>query len=89
MSIKKEDDIYYVLDNYFLGCTDKEWEELLDKYCVHDEENYMGEVRDKLGEAIINEYENLSELERSKKRDFFSKYLGKDKETQQEYEIEK
>ena len=74
------------LTNYIDNCTDQEWNKLLNEYNVHDEENYMGEVRENLEEAIM-EYFDDEELEKQEEMlEFFKKYDFIEKEKEEELE---
>jgi len=67
-----------IIDNYIENCTDEEWKELLDKYNIDNEENYMGELREKIEEAILQDYLQLSFKEQVEMLIFFEKYRNKD-----------
>ncbi len=74
------------LTNYIDNCTDQEWNKLLNEYNVHDEENYMGEVRENLEEAIMEYFED-EELEKQEEMlEFFKKYDVIEKELEEELE---
>ena len=74
------------LNNYIDNCTDQEWDKLLEEYNVHDEENYMGEVRENLEETIIEFFVD-EELEKQEEMlEFFGKYDVIQKEQEEELE---
>lgn len=88
--IEKEVDLYELIDNYCENCTDKEWEELANDYCISEDENYMGEVREKLEEAIIEGYKSSNQEEKEQLINRLSKYMTKEKEyNEQEEELER
>ena len=74
------------LANYIDNCTEQEWNKLLNEYNVSDEENYMGEVRENLEEAIMEYFED-EELEKQEEMlEFFKKYDFIEKEKEEELE---
>lgn len=80
----------FLVDNYIEKCTTEEWEELLDEYNILDVENYMGEVRENLEEAITEDYRSSDNEEKQKIINRLSKYITKEKEYDEpEEDIEK
>lgn len=63
-----------IINNYIERCYQEEWEELLNEYDIDNTENYMGEVRQNLEEAIKEIYNSSSYKEQIKMLNFFSKY---------------
>lgn len=54
--------LYDLIDNFCENCTEEEWNELLNRYCIDDNEGYMGETRKDIEEAILNDY-NFSDID--------------------------
>lgn len=84
----QEDKLYDLLTNYVDNCSAKEWANLLKKFNVIDQENYMGEVREKLEDAVMGTFEYLEKEEQEKLFKMFKKYELK-QEPEQEEELEK
>jgi len=74
------------LNNYIDNCTDQEWEKLSNEYNISDDENYMGEVREEMEEAVISEFEDADEERQEEILTFFSKYDTIEKEQEEELE---
>ena len=62
------------LNNYIDKCAPEEWEKLISDYNIMDTENYMGEVRESLEEAVVEEFEVADEEQQEGLLKFFSKY---------------
>ena len=50
-----------LLNNYIDKCTEEEWKLLLNNYNIKDTENYIGEVRNNIEKAVIEEYEDADQ----------------------------
>lgn len=74
------------LTNYIDNVTEQEWKKLLKEYNVLDLENYMGEVRRKIEERIMIEFEYAEEERQEEMLMFFSKYDDITKEQEEELE---
>ena len=74
------------LNNYIDKCTPEEWEKLISDYNIMDTENYMGEVRESLEEAVVEEFEVADEEQQEGLLKFFSKYDVIEKEQEEELE---
>lgn len=74
------------LTNYIDNVTEQEWKKLLKEYNVLDIENYMGEVRRKIEERIMIEFEDADEERQEEMLMFFSKYDDIEKEQEEELE---
>lgn len=74
------------LNNYVDKCTTEEWEKLISDYNIMDTENYMGEVRESLEEAVVEEFEVADEEQQEELLKFFSKYDVIEKEQEEELE---
>lgn len=74
------------LNNYIDKCTDQEWEKLSNEYNVSNEENYMGEVRENMEEAVMADFEDAEEERQEEMLTFFSKYDVIEKEQEEEME---
>lgn len=74
------------LNNYVDKCTVEEWEKLISDYNIMDTENYMGEVRESLEEAVVEEFEVADEEQQEELLKFFSKYDVIEKEQEEELE---
>ena len=85
--IENKIDLYELIDNFCESCTDKEWDELLKQYCISDNENYMGEVRKNIEEAIITDYNSSSEEDKRKIINQLNRYVNQEK-TEEESEFE-
>lgn len=77
------------LNNYIDNCTDQEWNYLLNEYNISDDEDYMGEVREDMEDAIIEDFNDAEEEKQEKLLKYFSKYDSKEKELEQEEDLEK
>lgn len=75
-----------IIDNYLENCSEKEWKKLLSKYNIEDNENYIGEVREKVENAIYQDYINSTFKEQVKMLTFFEKYKNLEKEKQEKNE---
>jgi len=80
------DKLRHSLDCYIDNCSDQEWGNLLNEYNIEDSENYMGEVRENLEDAIILEFEDADEDRQEELLKRFSKYDEKEKEQEEELE---
>lgn len=74
------------LTNYIDKCTEEEWKLLLDNYNIRDVENYMGEVRNNVEEAVMEEFEDADKEQQEELLSFFDKYNPIDKEEEEELE---
>lgn len=74
-----------LLNNYIDKCTEEEWKLLLNNYNIKDTENYIGEVRNNIEKAVIEEYEDADQDLKNDLFYFFYKH-SVDKE---EEELEK
>jgi len=74
------------LTNYIDKCTEEEWKLLLDNYNIRDVENYMGEVRNNVEEAVMEEFEDADKEQQEGLLSFFDKYNPIDKEEEEELE---
>lgn len=74
------------LNNYVDKCNVEEWEKLISDYNIMDTENYMGEVRESLEEAVVEEFEVADEEQQEELLKFFSKYDVIEKEQEEELE---
>ena len=74
------------LNNYIDNCTDREWNKLSREYNISNEENYMGEVRENMEEAVMADFENAEEERQEEMLTFFSKYDVIEKEQEEEQE---
>lgn len=84
-----DDKLRYSLNNYIDNCTDQEWNYLLNEYNISDDEDYMGEVREDMEDSIIEDFNDAEEEKQEKLLKFFSKYDSKEKEQEQEEDLEK
>lgn len=74
------------LNNYIDNCTDREWNKLSREYNISNEENYMGEVRENMEEAVMADFEDAEEERQEEMLKFFSKYDEIEKEQEEELE---
>jgi len=74
------------LNSYIDNCTDQEWNKLSKEYNVSNEENYMGEVRENMEEAVMADFEDAEEERQEEMLIFFSKYDLIEKEQEEELE---
>jgi len=82
--------IYELVNNFCESCTDKEWDDLTNDYCISNNENYMGEVREKLETAIYENFKSSTEEGKEKIINKLSKYIIKEKdELEKEDDFEK
>lgn len=66
-----------VINKYIDNCNDTEWERLLSEYSINNQENYMGEVRNNLIEAIIESNRDKNNKELNEIIAKYSKYYHK------------
>lgn len=78
--------LYDSLNNYIDKCTDQEWERLSNEYNISNNENYMGEVRKNMEEAVMIDFEDAEEERQEEMLTFFSKYDAIEKEQEEELE---
>lgn len=68
------------LSNYIDNCTEDEWKKILNDYCIEDNENYMGEVRTKLEEVVLDSFNDMDKESIEMEINKYSKYLNKEME---------